>query len=89
MNLGGCVLLVVFCISLYTPIWCGNYNELGGLRFVVQHTSYPKDSNELEGLHFMGGVSHHALHPDLVRELQQTWGAAICCAMNFAPQEQR
>ena len=30
MNLGGCVLLVVFRTMLCTPIWYRNYNELGG-----------------------------------------------------------
>ena len=95
MSVGGCVLWMVFCNKLCTPIWCRNSDELGGLRFILQCTLYPKDSDELEGLRFMGifcnalctptwcrnsdelgglcfvgGVSHHALHPNLVQELQ-------------------
>lgn len=30
MNLGGCILLVVFCNALCTPVWHGNGDEFGG-----------------------------------------------------------
>jgi len=89
MSRGGCVVWMVFCNTLCTPMWCRNSDELGGLCFVLQCTLHPKDGDELEGLHFMGGVSHHALHPNLIRELQRTWGAALHFAMHFVPQELR
>ena len=53
---------------LCTPIWYRNYNELGGLRFVVQCTLHPKNGDEPGGLRGVDGVLQHALHPDVVQE---------------------
>lgn len=66
MKLRGCILLVVFCNVLCSPIWHRNRDELGELRFVLQCTLYPKDGDGPGVLHGVVDVARS----NLAREQQ-------------------